>query len=260
VSRPLIGIVCGLYHEHEDEHEHEHADAALLYGLMPSYAHAVAAAGGLPVLIVPTVDEATLRETYDRMDAVLMAGGADIDPAHYGMEMTSEVYGVDPQRDRAELSMIRWAAQDDKPLLGICRGCQVMNVALGGTLYRDIPSEYPEFAGVNHSLRGAEARKRPAHRVEVIANSRLAAALGVPEGALAVNSMHHQAVRDVAPALRVSARSEDGIVEAIELPEARFFIGVQWHPEELLQSELESRAAMERLFRAFVEAARAGQR
>jgi putative glutamine amidotransferase len=250
VSRPLIGIICGPHYE----------DGALFYGLLPTYARSVAAAGGLPVLIVPAVDEATLRETYQRMDAVLMAGGADVDPVHYGMEMTPKVYGVDPWRDHAELSVIRWAAQDDKPLLGICRGCQMMNVALGGTLYRDIPSEYPDFTGVNHSLHGAVARKEPAHRVDIFANSRLAAALAVPEGALAVNSMHHQAVRDVAPSLKVSALSEDGIVEAIELPEARFFIGVQWHPEELLQSELESRAAMERLFRAFVEAARTKQR
>lgn len=246
MSRPLIGIVCGPHYE----------DGALFYGLMPSYARSVAEAGGLPVLIVPTVDEATLRETYERMDAVLMAGGADVDPVHYGMEMTAQVYGVDPQRDHAELSMIRWAAQEDKPLFGICRGCQMMNVALGGTLYRDIPSEYPDFRGVNHSVRGAVARKQPAHQVDIFANSRLAAAMGVPDGRLAVNSMHHQAVRDVAPALKVSALSEDGIVEAVELPQARFFIGVQWHPEELLQSEIESRAAMERLFKAFVEAAR----
>ncbi|MFQ3535541.1 MAG: gamma-glutamyl-gamma-aminobutyrate hydrolase family protein [Aggregatilineales bacterium] len=246
MSRPLIGIVCGPHYE----------NGTLFYGLMPSYVRSVAEAGGLPVLIVPTLDETTLRQTYERMDALLMAGGADVDPRHYGMEMTPKVYGVDPQRDQAELSMIRWAAQDDKPLFGICRGCQMMNVALGGTLYRDIPSEYPDFRGVNHSLSGAVARKQPAHQVDIFANSRLAAAMAVPAGHLAVNSMHHQAVCSVAPSLKVSALSEDGIIEAIELPQARFFIGVQWHPEELLQSEIESRAAMERLFKAFVEAAR----
>ncbi len=246
MSRPLIGIVCGPHFE----------NGTLFYGLMPSYASSIAAAGGLPVLIVPVVDETTLRETYERMDAVLMAGGADVDPIHYGMEMTPKVYGVDPLRDHAELTLIRWAAQEDKPLLGICRGCQMINVALGGTLYRDIPAEYPDFTGVNHSLSGAVARKQPAHAVDIFANSRLAQAMAVPAGRLAVNSMHHQAVRDVAPPLKVSALSEDGLVEAVELPEARFFIGVQWHPEELLQSEIESRAAMEQLFKAFVEAAR----
>ncbi|PJF34161.1 MAG: gamma-glutamyl-gamma-aminobutyrate hydrolase, partial [Candidatus Thermofonsia Clade 1 bacterium] len=145
----------------------------------------------LPVLIVPVVDETTLRETYERMDAVLMAGGADVDPIHYGMEMTPKVYGVDPLRDQAELTLIRWAAQEDKPLLGICRGCQMINVALGGTLYRDIPAEYPDFTGVNHSLSGAVARKQPAHAVDIFANSRLAQAMAVPAGRLAVNSMHH---------------------------------------------------------------------
>lgn len=249
MKRPLVGIICGPHYD----------NGTLFYGLLPAYSRSVAAAGGLPVMITPNVDAETLYQTYARMDAVLMAGGADVDPTHYGMEMMPSVYGIDPLRDNAELTMIRWAAQDNKPLLGICRGCQMMNVALGGTLYRDIPAEYPDFTGINHSLSGAVARKQAAHQVDIFGQSQLAAALAVEHGRIEVNSMHHQAVRDVAPGLKVAALSEDGIVEAIELPEARFFIGVQWHPEELLESEISSRAAMERLFKAFVEAARSTQ-
>lgn len=245
MSKPLIGIICGPHYE----------NGALYYGLLPGYLRSIAAAGGLPVMIAPNHDEETLRAMFDRMDAVLMAGGADVDPKYYGMDGHPTIYGVDPLRDTAELAVIRWAAKEDKPLLGICRGVQMMNVALGGTLYRDIPSEYPDFTGVNHSNRGKGAWHLIAHKVDVLHNSRLAEAMGLSGGLVEVNSLHHQAVREVAPSLKISAVSEDGIVEGIELPDARFFVGVQWHPEEITGSQLSSREAMEHLFATFVRAA-----
>jgi len=245
MKRPLIGLISAPHYD----------NGVFFYGLLPAYSRAIAEAGGLPVMIAPNVDEATLRATYERLDGLIMAGGGDVDAAYYGMANADKVRNIDPVRDAAELTVIRWAASEDKPTLGICRGCQMMNVALGGTLWRDIPSEYPDFTGIDHSSAGKSVREHLAHRVDLLPNTKLAAAMDVPHRAIHVNSAHHQAVRQPAPALEVSAISEDGLVEGIELPSARFFVGVQWHPEELTASDVSSRKAMQRLFRAYVAAA-----
>src|SRR5450631_2385128 len=131
-KKPLVGIVCGYFH----------ADQTPYYGNPAAYTKAVALAGGLPVLIAPNVGEEALHDIYERLDGVLLAGGGDVDPSCYGMSEDSLVHGVDPARDVAEINLVRWSVADDVPLFGICRGCQVANVALGGTLYRDIKTEY----------------------------------------------------------------------------------------------------------------------
>jgi putative glutamine amidotransferase len=203
----------------------------------------------LPVVIPPTPDENNLRAVYARMDGVLIAGGGDIDPAFYGMSDDGLIHDVNRDRDITEINAARWAASDDKPLLGICRGCQVVNVALGGTLYRDIAVEYPGANGIDHDLFGKYPRNHPAHPVQVDPNTRLAAILSDPKPV--VNSLHHQALHDVPPNLIISAHSPDGLIEAVEMPTARFLVAVQWHPEEMTeQSE-----TMRRLFAAFVSAA-----
>jgi putative glutamine amidotransferase len=240
MSRPLIGITCGP----------RYADGRLFYGSLPAYTESVAVAGGSPVLITPNLDEDALRSIYERLDGVLIAGGGDVDPAYYGMTADGLVRDVDRSRDFTEISVTRWAADDDKPLLGICRGCQVANVALGGTLYRDIPKEHPGYNGIDHDLWGKFPRDYRAHTVAIAPQTRLASAIG--ETAPRVNSMHHQALRDVAPKLVAVANAEDGVIEGIEMPDARFFVGVQWHPEEMIENS----EPMRRLFETFVSAAR----
>ncbi len=238
MRRPLIGITCGPHHD----------NGRLFYGSLPPYLKSVERAGGAPVLITPTDDPEVLRVIYERVDGVLIAGGGDIDPAEYGMENGGLAEEIDNKRDFTELNVTRWAADDNKPLLGICRGCQVVNVALGGTLYRDIRTEYAGQNGIDHDLWGKFPRHHIAHTVEVKPSTKLAGVVG--ESTSQVNSMHHQALREVPSRLAVSATSPDGLVEGIEIPNARFFVAVQWHPEELTEYS----EPMRRLFEAFVNA------
>ncbi len=214
MRRPLIGITCGTRHD----------NGRTYYSSSAAYVRAVQVVGGAPVLITPMDDADVLRAIYERVDGVLVAGGGDVDPAEYGMESGGLVDEVDKPRDFTELNVTRWAADDNKPLLGICRGCQVVNVALGGTLYRDIQVEYPTPNGIDHDLYGKFPRDHIAHTVEVDASSKLASVVG--ETTPAVNSMHHQALRDVPPKLVVTATSADGLIEGVEIPGARFFVGV----------------------------------
>ena len=238
MGKPLIGIVCGPHLECDNSN--------LFYGLYPAYSKSVEMAGGLPVMVMPTLSPESLRDIYERLDGVLIAGGGDIDPASYGMSDDGLVSEVDPARDNAEFQMTRWAAEDNKPLLGICRGCQVANVALGGTLYRDIKAEYPHVNGIQHDNWGKFPRNYHAHTVNVKPGTHLANALGAPT--IEVNSLHHQGLRDVAPGLVITANAPDGLIEAVELPEKRFFVAVQWHPEELTKESMQMRS----LFEAFV--------
>jgi putative glutamine amidotransferase len=157
---------------------------------------------------------------------------------------------VDASRDRVELLLARKAAEDNLPLLAICRGVQVLNVAWGGTLYQDVPTQIPN--ALRHNFHPDHARNHLGHEVSIVAGTLLAELLG--EARLGVNSFHHQAARDVAPGLRVSATSPDGVIEALEAPDKRFVLGVQWHPEELVGDD----RRMKRLFDAFVSAAACG--
>ncbi len=241
MGKPLIGITCGTRRD---------SNGAPYYGLLPAYVNSIAMAAGLPVLLAPTADVRLLHEIYARMDGILMTGGGDVDPAFYGMADDGLIRSVDADRDTAEVNIALWAADDNKPLLGICRGCQVLNVALGGTLYRDIEKEYPGYNGIDHDLWGKFPRGHLAHAVNVEPGTRLAAAVG--EESVLVNTMHHQALRDVAPRLSVSAHALDGLIEGVEIPDARFFVGVQWHPEELVEYS----KPMRRLFQTFIESTR----
>ena len=192
-----------------------------------SYFTAIEAAGGIP-LGIPPLPEQSLRVLYERCDALLLPGGMDLDPASYGGAPGPEGE-VHPELDRTELMLTRWARQDRLPLLGVCRGAQLLNVALGGTLWRDLPAER---GVVGHG--GAEGEPTRHHAVTVAPGSRLHTLLG--PGPLPANSRHHQAVRVPGDCLRVSAHAPDGTPEAIEAtgPDAEWFaVGVQWHPEEL---------------------------
>jgi len=217
-----------------------------ILALARNYVQAISQAGGLPVLLPLELPEEQLHDLTGRLDGILFSGGGDVEPALYGMESTPEVGGVDPERDRAETRMLANAVAAGLPFLGICRGLQVIDVALGGTLYTHIASQHP--AALKHDYYPDWPRDHLAHAVQVAPGSRLAAILGA--ASLQVNSLHHQGVRALAPGLQASAWAPDGLVEAFELPGHPFGLAVQWHPEWLT-----AHAPMQALFRAFVEAA-----
>ena len=237
--RPLIGITV-----HRRDSDVGRQD---LLALMPQYVESVLHNGGLPVMVPLGLADDELHDLFDRLDGLVISGGGDVQPQLAGAQPHESIYGVDPDRDRIELNLIRWSAQADKPILGICRGVQVMNVALGGTLYADIAAQTPA-PSLKHNWFPGFPRGMLAHPVAVAEETRLAGILGAP--ILEVNSLHHQAVKDLAPAAEAAAHAPDGIIEAIELPGHKFALGVQWHPEWL-----QDQPAMRRLFAALVDAA-----
>ena len=194
------------------------------------YLEGLLAAGAVPLGIPPLQDERALRTLYDRCDALLLPGGPDVEPRRYGEEPRADCnLSTAPELDAAEFTLVRWALDDGKPLLAICRGIQVLNVALGGTLWQDIAVQGAGMHGHDGNPRDAAA-----HDVEVVPGTALHGA--VQDTALRWNSVHHQALRDLGPGLVVSARSEDGVIEGVELP-GRAVIGVQCHPEEMAVAE-----------------------
>jgi putative glutamine amidotransferase len=221
MKRPVIGITLM-----NVQHEGQRA----LQGVRPMYVEAIAAAGGVPLLIPLTDDEAITRELYALCDGILLPGGEDLDPATYGEAPHPELGAVDPQRDAVELLLARLTRDDHKPLLGICRGMQTINVAFGGTLYQDLPSQLAD--PLNHRA-NTEMNEftTPTHSVQLEADSWLARQLGTTE--IAANTMHHQAVKAVAPGLRITGVAPDGVIEAVEGTDAQFVVGVQCHPEYL---------------------------
>jgi putative glutamine amidotransferase len=213
-----------------------------------TYTNAIIQAGGAPVLIPSDLPESGWRELFNRLDGILFTGGGDIAIEYFNGTPHPAVAGVDDARDAIELGLARIAAEDGKPFFGICRGLQVANVALGGTLYTDISAQVPN--ALIHDYPGPdslEARTFLAHPVRVEEGSRLAHILAEPM--LHVNSLHHQGIKDLAPGLEAVAYAPDGIIEAVELPGHPFGLAVQWHPEWLTDQE-----PIRWLFRAFVAA------
>jgi putative glutamine amidotransferase len=220
--------------------------ARYTFNLTESYVRAVQAAGGLPVVMPPVLSQGELRELYARLDGLLLSGGGDIDPALFGQLRHRSTQGVSDERDRMELALARWSLAEDKPVLAICRGIQVMNVAAGGTLIQDIPSEVP--SAVAHTYSDDTPRDYVAHTVRVKEGTRLASIVGAPE--VAVNSWHHQSCDVPGQGLVYTAWAPDGVVEGAESPGHRFAVAVQWHPEEMFHH----RADMLALFIALVKA------
>ncbi len=220
-----------------------------LFAISQTYVRAAELGGGAPVIIPPHLEETRLRAIFERLDGLILSGGGDVLPALFGEEDGGLVQFVDERRDRAELALARWALAEGLPLLAICRGLQVLNVAGGGTLIQDIPTHVPE--ALSHSTVTGRPLAAVAHTVEVAADSRLAALVGA--GELGVNSSHHQAARAVGAELVVTARAPDGVIEGLESPAHPFCVGVQWHPEAMVESQ----PVMRRLFEGLVEAAQA---
>ncbi|MEO8070476.1 MAG: gamma-glutamyl-gamma-aminobutyrate hydrolase family protein [Acidobacteriota bacterium] len=217
----------------------------------PDYLSALEQAGAEALILTP--EENPLPEALQRADGVLLTGGADVDPMHYGHDERHPTLSLEPARDAYELAIARTALAKDLPLLGICRGAQLLNVAAGGTLFQDLPSQHTSTLG--HARR--ESPDLRAHDLHVQPNTCLSTLLTPadkkPEPLL-VNSRHHQAVRDVAPGFIVSAEAPDGVIEAIERPGAHFCLGVQWHPENFWRT-----GEFSSLFDGLVRAARENQ-
>ena len=233
MTRPLIGIST----------YHRETAGRSRFSLPTAYVDALRAADGLGVLLTP--GEAEPEELLERLDGIVLSGGGDLDPASYGGDAHARTYSVSPERDALELALLRGALERGLPTLAICRGMQVLNVALGGNLHVHLPDVVGE--AVVHRRSQTEAA---AHPVRLERGSRLAERLGAAELA-AVPSWHHQALDRLGSGLRPVAWAPDGVVEAVELPDAPRLIAVQWHPE-LAGAAAEGRG----LFAALVASAR----
>ena len=232
-AQPLIGLSVNVDGETSRLHE--------------AYIRSVLDAGGIPLLIPATTDADALRKIVEGIDGLILTGGGDVGGRYFGEETLPGIE-TDPFRDAYDFLLLRLAADRQLPIFGICRGVQVINIAFGGTIWQDIPSQYPS-APLNHII--VSPREKPAHPVSVAKNSVLASVLGRTE--VGVNSRHHQAIKDVAPGFRVTATSPDDIVEAIEAYPSCRIMGVQWHPENMAAEGGDE--GMKALFRFFVSEA-----
>jgi putative glutamine amidotransferase len=215
-------------------------------GINAAYVKSVVAAGGVPLVLSPLLGPSLAARALAGADGLLLTGGEDMDPAWYQAAPSPHLYPPSRERDLFELALFAAARQMELPILGICRGIQVINVAMGGTLYQDLPTERPSAIEHNATL----PRDARVHAVRLAPGSRVATALG--SAPLTVNSFHHQAILDLATGLTASGWSDDDLIEAVETGAGPWLLAVQWHPEEMFADA----AAPERgLFGAFVEAA-----
>jgi putative glutamine amidotransferase len=238
MAKPLIGITTERWSS-----SLTHPNTRV-QGVLGSYVEAVSAAGGLPIMIPASVRGDDLEELYGRLRGVVLPGGGDVSPEYYHAPLHPATHEVDAGRDLAEFWLARQALADRNPLFGICRGLQVLNVACGGSLVQDIPSELPS-AGPHYFHYPEYPLDYPAHVVRLDEDSRLADCFEGP--IVQVNSRHHQAMREVGPGLQVVGRAPDGVIEAVEVAGQPFAVGVQWHPENM-----QALPGMRALFETFV--------
>jgi putative glutamine amidotransferase len=244
LRRPTIGVTTQTLEAIPDE-------LPRCWVMSQRYVLTLAQAGGIPWVIPLMPDDlGTLRGIYEQLDGILLPGGVDMAPDSYGAAPHPRLGRTDPDRDRTELQLVHWAIEDRKPVLGICRGVQVINVAAGGTLYQDLETEVA--GSLKHDYfpkNGQNPRDQLVHDVRIPDCTRLGRIL--QENNARVNSMHHQGIREVAPMLVPSAFAPDGVIEGIESTSDHFLVGVQWHPEDLTQKDWH----MRQLFKALLDAA-----
>lgn len=245
--RPIIGIPC-------------RSDTSGLYPGRPvdaqnvAYSDAVIQSGGIPILLPVFLTGEMLHTLFNQIDGIIFSGGGDIDPTFYDQPpLVENLSDVQIARDEHEIGLMRLAIHQYKPFFAICRGVQVMNVAAGGDLWQDLASQNPDT--IRHDFYYHDdqlPRNYIAHEVRLEQESRLR--LILQDNCVRVNSLHHQAIRQVAPSLKAVGRAKDGVVEVLEVPDHPFGVGVQWHPEELYAEHIEAR----KMFDAFIDAARNG--
>lgn len=231
VRKPIIGV----FSLWDDEKES--------LWMLPGYLNGLRAAGAVPLILPLELDETEALQLYALCDGLLFTGGHDVAPARYGAEQSPLCGTVCRARDELEALLFRHAFADDKPVLGICRGIQLINALRGGTLYQDLDAELP--GALEHHM--TAPYDRVCHEVRIERDGMLHTLLGTEK--LGVNSYHHQGVREVAAGLQVEATAPDGLIEALSCPERRFLLAVQWHPEFNYRTEPTS----EKIFRAFVK-------
>jgi putative glutamine amidotransferase len=245
--RPVIGIPT----QNLQSFGNISADLPPSWIMSHRYILTLTAVGGVPWMIPLVVDDLeTLRAIYEGLDGVFLPGGADVDPASYNADRHPLCDKSDPPRDQLELLFTKWAAEEGKPVLGVCRGLQIMNLAFGGTLVQDLADQMP--GSIKHDyfpFGGKYSRDYLSHAVNVREGTKLGEIVG--SGEVMVNSMHHQGIARVGDGLVASAIAPDGLVEGIEGSGSNFLVGVQWHPEVLTEND----ERMKRLFAEFIEAA-----
>jgi len=233
-SSPIIGIIASA------------KDVADVTAPAP-YVAAIEAAGGVPVILPCGADFDIYCRFVELCDGFMFTGGCDIHPARYGEDILPECGNIQEHRDVIELAFFEKAIKTDKPIIAICRGIQMVNVALGGTLYQDIPSQI--HTALTHSQ--TEGRFEPSHSVTVVENTPLAAMTG-GKTSMVANSFHHQAIKALGRGLAVMAYADDGVIEAVYLPNKPYFRAYQWHPERLQAIDADNLA----IFSEFIKACR----
>ena len=241
MGSPLIGVTV---------HRQKSPSIPVYQRVGEASIESISAAGACPVMIPLGLAEEQLQALLPRLDGLLFTGGGDVQPERYNSHPHPLVQNVDEDRDQLEITLVDLAVRQQIPFFGICRGLQVINVALGGSLYEDLLEQRP--GSMRHDFDEEFPRDHLAHPVSIQADTHLRAIIDTND--LDVNSLHHQGIQRLAPPLCASAHSPDGLVEAVEVANHPFGMAVQWHPECLPEHEL-----MQRLFRAFVEAAGAGR-
>ena len=211
--------------------------------MLPGYMEGIRLAGGIPVMLPLTDDDREIGQIAEQMDGFLFTGGHDVSPEVYGEETLSVCGELCPQRDRMEEKLLKKVLSADKPALGICRGIQLINAAMGGTLYQDLSTQHP--SAIEHHQ--TPPYDKVAHEVQIEKGTPLHALLGMER--LGVNSYHHQGIKRLAPDLKVMAKADDGMIEGVYCPERRFLWAVQWHPEFSYRTDENSR----KIFGAFVK-------
>lgn len=237
MNKPLIGLTPN------------HDPATGDISIRPTFLRALKSAGAIPVLLPLEYSAEDMSRLVDTLDGFIFTGGPDVHPFYFG-EDTHECCGkVSPVRDSMELGLLSLVMKAGKPILGVCRGMQLINIGLGGTIYQDIKNLFPNASSIAHNQ--PFAYEIPAHTVNVEPGTKLSSITGLSDGgSLKVNSMHHQAVKAIAPGLTISAYARDGLIEAMEHPEYPYLVAVQWHPEYLWEQDLDAL----RLFQSFVGA------
>ena len=243
MNKPLIGLT--------PSHDTQTDDISM----RPTYVNAIKAAGGIPVVLPLDADQQDLRQLVRTLDGFLFTGGPDPHPFLFGEETHACCGNVSVKRDSLELALLPLVMKVQKPVLGICRGIQIINVGLGGTIYQDIPSQFqPNTDRADSSSFLPIAHRQPfhytvpSHTVALVPDTRMAHICQRP--IIQVNSMHHQAVKDLAPGCIIAGTAPGGLIEAMEMPSYPFLIGVQWHPEYLWEQD----PAAANLFRQFIQA------